>query len=47
VPSQVPGLTLPSSAPAEHVMSTMNGKAAMDGRQDGGTMTNESVRRSP
>jgi hypothetical protein len=46
VPSQVPGLTLPSSAPAEHVMSTMNGRAAMDGRQGGGTMTNESVSRS-
>jgi predicted metal-binding membrane protein len=47
VPSQVPGLTLPSSAAAEHAMSTMNGKAAMNGRQGGGTMTNETVSRSP
>jgi predicted metal-binding membrane protein len=47
VPSQVPGLTLPSSASAEQAMSTMNGKASMGGRKGDGPITNEPVKRSP
>jgi predicted metal-binding membrane protein len=47
VPSDVPGLTLPTSAAAQRAMSTMNGEGTMTGRKGKGMMTNQPMRSSP